>query len=813
MRRKNITLLTATWLVLAMVSATAGLGKGSPPPGTLKAVALSAPAHELFLRIEGGYSFQTVQASEGRLFVDLKGVKAGGVATKGQWSDGLLTGYRLVQYTDAAGQPVVRVQLDMRHAQPLKAQPERAGLRLIFGEGPQKSTAAASAEAPAPITTASRTLPTASPNGPAEVSGVSIKSGGSGETYIDVLTSRPTAFRVLQLKSPARVVVDLQEAHNAASQRSYSAQSPLLKGVRVGQFHEKSPAIVRVVADLSGDPAFDVHAQPGGVRLELKSRSVARQTAPATTTQVAKPTEEKSSQVAVTAPAAQVPTKPLEHPEVTTHTATVATKVETAQTEPKPAAQPDVQSALPDPQGAKEVSAAPRPEPPAATPESLQAAKAAKILGGSEVLAAAPQGPAPAAVPSAEEKPKYTGEPISLNLKDVDLKDFFRLIHEISGLNIIVDPNVGGAVTLVLDTVPWDQALDIVLKNNGLGKTLEGNVLRIARVDTLTAEQEGVKKLLAAREETMPLVTVFHPVNYAKAATVASLLKSWVGGGALSKRGNVLVDDRANTLIVSDIQSQIPIIESIIAKLDKKTKQVQIEARIIRANADFARTLSSTLQVGYLNKSGSTIQTGASGSATITETLPKPRPVLITDQINSGFGIYAISNVGARYILNSIISAAEQKSQAKTISAPSIVTQNNVPGTVVQGAQIPIQTNINNTITVQYINAALTLTVTPQVTEDGNIFLVISVVNASPGAVVPGANPVINTQSATTQVLVPDGGTVVFGGVTVTSRSKAATYVPLLGNIPIVGHLFKTSNVQDSDQQLLFFVSPKVLPG
>jgi type IV pilus assembly protein PilQ len=145
------------------------------------------------------------------------------------------------------------------------------------------------------------------------------------------------------------------------------------------------------------------------------------------------------------------------------------------------------------------------------------------------------------------------------------------------------------------------------------------------------------------------------------------------------------------------------------------------------------------------------------------------------------------------------------------MTRPTIVTQNNVQGRVMQGTQVPIQTNINNTISVQYENATLELMVTPQVTDDGNIFMMIQVTNASVGAVLTNAGPSINTQSATTQVMVPDGGTVVFGGITVTGRSKSATYVPWLGSIPILGHLFKSSNVQDQDQELLFFVSPKIL--
>jgi len=207
--------------------------------------------------------------------------------------------------------------------------------------------------------------------------------------------------------------------------------------------------------------------------------------------------------------------------------------------------------------------------------------------------------------------------------------------------------------------------------------------------------------------------------------------------------------------------------------------------------------------------------TGANSSITIpTPTASQPFPITTaTSATSSGFGVASVVNVGANYFINAAISAAEERDQAKTISRPSIVTQNNVQGMVMQGVQVPIQTSINNTIAVQYENATLQLTVTPQVTDDNNIFLIIMVNNASVGAVVSGAGPSINTQQATTEVLVPDGGTVVFGGITVTSRSKSATYIPLLGNIPVLGHLFKTSNTSDQDQELLFFVTPKILPG
>src|SRR5208337_3356596 len=217
-----------------------------------------------------------------------------------------------------------------------------------------------------------------------------------------------------------------------------------------------------------------------------------------------------------------------------------------------------------------------------------------------------------------------------------------------------------------------------------------------------------------------------------------------------------------------------------------------------------------------VNNSGSTVgavQTGTGSSITPSTTGPPPTLPVFTLPANAstGFGTVAIANFSARYMIDAAISAAEIRSQAKTISRPSIITQNNVEGMVQQGVQIPVQTSINNTVTNQFANATLQLTVTPQVTDDGHIFLKIAVQNATPGSIVTNSAVSINIQQATTQVLVPDGGTVVFGGVTVTQRSNSSTGIPLLGDIPLLGHLFKSTNVQDSDQELLFFVSPRVL--
>jgi len=655
---------------------------------------------------------------------------------------------------------------------------------------------------------------------PALVSEISVTPGPAGEVTIDVATTKSATFHTYRLDHPDRLVMDIEGMRNAVRRKLIPVSSQVVKDVRVGQFRAKNPEVVRVVADLSGNPLFDAGAYAGGVRLEVKPRGTAASRA------VAGPAASKKE-------AALSPTAP----------AAASTLKAAAQ---RDELKPDYKNSLPTSEGSSDVVAAPRQTPQAATPEALRAETAAQVLsaGAASNPAAPPSAGSAGPVARGEDTPAYTGDLISVNLKDVDLKDFLRLVHEISGLNILVDPNVTGSVTMVLDNVPWDQALDIVLKDNGLGKVLEGNVLRIARLDTLVAEQEAANKMAAEKLAAAPLVTIFRPVNYATASDIANLLNTWSrgggrsggagsehgsGGGPLTERGTVLVDKRTNTLIISDVASQIPKIEEMIAKLDTKTKQVAIEARIVLATSTFQRTLSAALMGAGRNPSGSTVGVGQTGtgssltpsasstststssSSSATAILPPWTTWTAPANPTAGFGVVAVTNFSQRYLIDAVISAAEIRSQAKTISRPSIITQTNTEGMVQQGTQIPVQTSINNTISVQYVNATLQLTVTPQVTDDGHIFLKINVQNASPGTIVTNSATSINIQQATTQVLVPNGGTVVFGGVTVTQRQNSVTQIPLLGNIPILGNLFKSTNVQDTDQELLFFVSPRLL--
>jgi type IV pilus assembly protein PilQ len=874
MRRLSTLWLAMTWLVAGMPHALARAPSAIATCATVKSITVTDPSlgKEVLVQIDGEYSFKTIYTPEGAVYVDLLGVGLGHASPSAHWANGLFAGYQLLAFTDASGEPVLRVKVQSRGSEPLIAERGSSGLRLLLG---QSAPASGTPTLPGKGAVSS---PGKTAEGPALVSDILIRPGSAGEVTIDVATRESATFHVYRFDHPERLVLDVEGARNAVRRKLIPVSSPTVKDVRVGQFREKDPEVVRVVADLSGNPLFDAHAYAGGVRVEVRPRSMgvsrALAPAPAPTVETAAKRDDLKPDYSRTLPASEGSTDVAAAPRQTPQAATpealraeraaqvlkvgTASNLSAAQgavpagsASPSVAAAPQqtpqaatpeapqaeraaqvlnvettsnppaAQGAVPAGSASPSVAAAPQQTPQAATPEALKAERAAQVLNvGTTSNPPAAQGAVPAgSAPPSEQKPVYTGELISLNLKEVDLKDFFRLIHELSGLNILVDPNVTGSVTTVLDNVPWDQALDIVLKNNGLGKVLEGNVLRIAKLDTLAAEQETANKMAAARLEAAPLVTVFRPVNYAKASAIATLLRTWATGkessGGLSKRGTVLVDERTNTLVISDVASQIPIVQGVIARLDTKTKQVAIETRIVLANSSFQRTLGAALVGTGSNPSGSTtgsMETGTGSSIIPNSSSSFPTPEFtISQNAAAGFGVVAVTNWSARYMIDAAISAAEIRSQAKTISRPSIITQTNTEGMVQQGTQIPVQTTINNTVSVQYVNATLQLTVTPQVTDDGHIFLKINVQNASPGSIVTNAAVSINIQQATTYVLVPDGGTVVFGGVTVTQRQNSVTQIPVLGNIPLLGNLFKTTTAQDSDQELLFFVSPRLL--
>ena len=411
-----------------------------------------------------------------------------------------------------------------------------------------------------------------------------------------------------------------------------------------------------------------------------------------------------------------------------------------------------------------------------------------------------------------------------MNLKDVDLKDFFRLIHEISGLNVVLDPNVHGTLTIVLDDVPWDQALDIVLKNNDLARELEGNVLRVATVDTLKKEADGRRAQIESEALAVERVSVTRFLSYAHAKDVMLTVKKF-----LSARGDVVADERTNAVIVNDIPKVIPVIDRILTQLDRKTQEVEIEARVVAATRQFARDIGTQLGFGWGDGHSAIGGNSAVGASPTTVSNLTPGYITVPGTgTTTGNSVPLFTNLGSTaptsgltflnasntVRIDAVLSMAESRGLLKVLSRPRVVTQNNIQAIVKQGVRVPIvtQAQLGGPPTVTYVDAFLRLTVVPQITSENTIFLNVDVENTTPNfAQEVQGNPELITQQATTQVLVTDGGTVVIGGVIQTQNSINIDQVPLLGSIPILGNLFKHVQVSTSNQELIFFITPRII--
>jgi type IV pilus secretin PilQ/predicted competence protein len=607
---------------------------------------------------------------------------------------------------------------------------------------------------------------------PAVISSVAILQNAAQRASVRVEGEGKLEARAARLQNPDRLVLDFSGARLGVQKTVVPGVLAPVRAVRLGQFRND---VVRVVIDLTDASRFQMSHDGTAVVVTFNEQPVAPGV---------------SSKAHITSPRFALPG------ELT---------------------QPSFQLAS---FGGKSEPARPTVTSGQATQQAIQQANTAAgtVAQNSQV--------SPVAAPPG----RYTGEPISVNLKDVDLRDFFRLIHEISGLNVVLDPAVKGTLTIVLDEVPWDQALDIVLQNNGLDKQLNGNVLRIATRDTLKKEAETQRDLEKAQAEAVAPVTVTRVLSYGKAGTMKDTLKKF-----LSSRGDILSDDRSNQLIIRDIPSVIPTVDNLIRQLDRKSQQVEIEARVVSASRSFAQDIGTELGFAGTTTSGRSFFSGdpAVGGSGVTTTGVPPSPVAVSTGSTTGNGIstgiplnvslgagvptsgFGFSHRSPNFAVDFFITAAEAKGVGKLLSKPKVITQNNEKATVKQGTKIPIQTTINNTISVQFIDAVLKLEVTPQITAEGTVFMDVLVENTQIDTGIPRVQgiPALNTQSAETKVLVADGGTVVIGGIIISSQRVDITQVPIVGSIPIIGNLFKRTNISIQSQELLFFLTPRIIPG
>jgi type IV pilus assembly protein PilQ len=637
------------------------------------------------------------------------------------------------------------------------------------------------------------------------------------------------APKVTTLDSPARIVVDFPNTVMATAQSRITVGSGGVKDVRIAMDGQIPPS-TRVVVDLAGtgsdaDRQHELTAGPNGsFVLTIHDAVVAhRQSVPAAksakaTSQPALSSSAPVPAVASVSSSAQNTDKPSEFAFVEPKYSVKDDKRVAATTAPVVKAE-EAASRFADKTAAELV----------ATNNNAAMAQAAEQTGSDAQAIHPAVNLAAEQKTQLEQKPavagaKYTGEPISVNLKDVDLKDFFRLVHEISGLNVVLDPLVHGTLTIVLDDVPWDQALDIVLKNNELSRQLDGNVLRIATVDTLKKEAESRRAQVDAEALAVDKVSITRFLSYAHAKDVLPPIKKF-----LSQRGDVVADERTNSLIVSDIPSVLPQIDRIIQQMDRKTQEVEIEARVVAATRNFARDIGVQLGFGWGNGHSAVGGVQSVGQTPTAVSGITPQYIISPGgTAAAGSQIPLFSNLGATgptsglQFLNAssnvrvdlLLTMAESRGLLKVLSRPRVVTQNNIQAIVKQGVKVPVVTaaQLGGPATVTYVDAFLRLTVTPQITSEGTIFLNVDVENTLPdfGNSING-NPTLITQQATTQVLVTDGGTVVIGGVIQTQNSLSISQVPVLGDIPYLGNLFKHRTVNTSNQELIFFITPRII--
>ncbi len=573
-----------------------------------------------------------------------------------------------------------------------------------------------------------------------------------------IFSGEPSSYRAFLLKKdpahhkPMRLVVDVMGAKTRRLKKVVGKKG--IVAIRAGQF---TPDVARVVLDLYKMPDYKV--KRAGNRIDILIPS-------------ASGLSEKKAEV----------TPPKPGPSVPSHPAKVSS----------PPVSP------PAPQVKKSSSPAPevKDPKPSTPPKKGPSFETVTITGGEK---------------------KYYGEKYTFRFKDADVRDVVTFIAKLAHLNVIFDPGVEGKVTCELVDIPWDQALDLILRTNKLGYIIEGNVLRVAPLDVLAKEEEQRRKM---REAAMRLSTVMRALSYASAKDVAVIVKKY-----LSPRGEIVVDQRTNTLIIKDIPDRIQEIDRIINTLDAPIPQVSIQARIVETVANYTRNLG--IQWGFMGYAdpyhgnqtslvfpnrilldGSAIE----GGGGLTNPLNGYAVNLPAASFNSALGL-SLGNVTDSFALDIGLTAMEEEGWGKILSAPKVSTQDNHEAVIRQGRQIPVQTNINNTIMVRYVNAVLELKVTPHITADQTIIMKVDIKNDSAdfSRVVMGI-PTIITQSSTTVMMVKDGNTAVIGGMYRIEDNTNYKKTPFLNSIPLIGDLlFKNSSINRTNRELLIFITPKII--
>ncbi|MCG7601430.1 type IV pilus secretin PilQ [Halomonas sp. McH1-25] len=425
----------------------------------------------------------------------------------------------------------------------------------------------------------------------------------------------------------------------------------------------------------------------------------------------------------------------------------------------------------------------------------------------------------------------YTGKRISLNFQDIEVREVLAIIAEFTGLNLVASDSVQGSVTLNLEDVPWDQALDLVLRSHGLASRKNGNVLVVAPASELASMERQELETRAQMQELAPLATEYLQVRYAKAASLAAMLRGAEGLGLLSERGRVSIDERTNTLIIQDTRERIEEIIAVVDQLDVPVRQVQIEARIVIARDSVARELGvnwglSSNGNGKLNLGGASSGQPLSSDGqrfsqgTYAGQWQEPDATLfqrgglavdLGDSANPS-SAFSFGYISGDILLDMELRALESEGKSQTISQPKVITANQQPAVIKQGQEIPYQEATSSGATnVEFKEAVLSLQVVPQITPDNRIIMELNINNDDVSSTEYDGAPAIDTNEIQTQVLVNDGETVVLGGILRTEQLRQLFKTPLLGDLPLLGHLFRYTEESNEKVELLVFITPKII--
>jgi type IV pilus assembly protein PilQ len=775
-----VTPIVAALAMTVMASRPAAIGGAETP--ALKSISsrLDGAVSTVLIEASEPVAYLTSQPDPLTVLVDLRNVNA--AALDGKPIADMLTPVSAVGVERAIapdGAPVARVRVRLDREAKHRVRSSRNTILVEIDRSSSSSVAAARPMAPtiAPVPPAVKTAheiaPAKAPVAEERAAATALRSVRFAKMddgfSVTLAGNGPLlAANVAEAKDlPPRVLLDFHGVAAGSAPAVTSVGNDDVDKIRVAT-NSREPLITRVVIDLARKLPYTVEQIGEDLRVMFHRAvdTAAAAIAPAVT--IEEPVA--AAPVAETNPTPEV---------VPVTTAPMAA--------PAPPAPPMMAAGMPSLPGT--ISQAPLPVP---MPSVIAAAMQQPTL------------PPMSGTPSAQRQ--FTGDPVTLDFQGADLRAVLRTFAEISnGLNIVIDPSIQGTVDVSLRDVPWDQALDIILRANKLGYSVEGNIVRIVPLNVLAQENEERRKLSEAQSLAGELRTLTVPVSYAKAADLVPVITR----STLSSRGDVQVDTRTNTLIIRDLGERIQAAADLIRILDRPQPQVEIEARIVQLNRNSARELGiswgfngnidpqfgTSTGLAFPSSAGVTAGTGGVN-------LANP----------SAIGL-ALGSINGALNLDVNLRALESDGKGRILATPRVATQNNVEAEITQGSQIPIQTVSNNTVTVTFKDAALTLRVTPQITASGTVIMRIFVEKASPNYTQTSAAqpvPSIDTQRAVTTVLMADGETTVIGGIYTREESAAYDRTPLLHRVPLLGWLFKTERTLDDSDELLIFITPRI---